>query len=151
MDPAAISERLTLLTAEVQQLKAVAAQLVDAHEDVGEALVALDKNHAVADAKSDLRAERLVKLEAQIDKLATDLAELAKPVQAYFDAQNKAAVTAAANRANLTSYLTPARIGWLVSTLLGVGAAAGWWHSTESAKTTPPSVQDAGDAGTVDE
>lgn len=151
MDPAAISERLTLLTAEVQQLKAVAAQLVDAHEDVGEALVALDKNHAVADAKSDLRAERLAKLEAQIDKLAVDLEGVAKPVRDYFDAQNKKQNDAAANRANLFAYLTPARIGWFVSTLIAVGAAAGWWHSAETSKNDAASVQGPTVSGTVPE
>lgn len=149
MDPAAINERLTLLTAEVQQLRIGLGQLVDAQEDTTAGLVALDKNHAVSDAKSDLRAERLVKLEAQIDKLAADLAELAGPVRAYFDAQNQAAMTAAANRANLTSYLTPARIGWLVSTIFAAGAAAGWWHSTEKSTDTP--VHETDDAGTVDE
>lgn len=136
---ASINERLTLLTAEAQQLRITVGDLVDAHEDTTTALVSLDKNHAVADAKADLRAERLVKLEEQIDKLAADLAAVAGPVRLYFDKQNETTAQAAANRSNLMAYFTKERVGMLVSSLIAIGAAAGWWnaHSAEAVVQTP--------------
>jgi hypothetical protein len=149
MDPSAINERLAVLASEMQQIRIVVGQLIETNGETAAGLVVLDRNHAVADAKSDLRAERLVKLEAQIDQLAADLASIAGPVREHFEAQNRTRAMADANRANLFAYLTPGRIAFFATTLMGLGGGLGWWQAKQPVTSAPPNVQVSPDAGTV--
>lgn len=149
MDPTVINERLALLTAEMQQVRLVVGQLVESSGETTAGLVALDKNHAVSDAKSDLRAERLVKLEEQINQLATDLASVAGPVHDYFETQNRTRAQADANRVNLLSYLTPARIALFSTAFLSLSGGLGYTFATQHVTSAPTTVQTGHDAGKV--
>jgi hypothetical protein len=107
-----VAAALATLTADLAALRAAVVALGEGQQDAVAGLALLDKGAAVSEAKADIRARDLEAVRTAVDKITGELV----PVVAYFDAQNKAVNLAQANRLNLWSYVTPAR----VTTVIGI-------------------------------
>lgn len=143
MDP--IATALAQLAADLSQVKGAVAVLAEAVQDNSEGLALLDKNHAVADAKAEIRAKALDDLGSAVKRMETDLT----PVAVYFHEQTRASAEAAANKNNLMAYVTRERVALIVAIIAG---ALSWLRPDMSFSVSAPTpVQTADDAGTVDE
>ena len=143
MDP--IATALAQLAADLSQVKGAVAVLAEAVQDNSEGLALLDKNHAVADAKAEIRAKALDELGSAVKRMETDLT----PVAVYFHEQTRASAEAAANKNNLMAYVTRERVALIVAIIAG---ALSWLRPDMSFSVSAPTpVQTADDAGTVDE
>lgn len=138
-----VAAALATLTADLAALRAAVVALGEGQQDAVAGLALLDKGAAVSEAKADIRARDLEAVRTAVDKITGELV----PVVAYFDAQNKAAAEAVANRANLWSYVTKERVALIFAIL---AAAASWFrpdmHLQFSAVETAP-VQSGEEAG----
>lgn len=143
MDP--IATALAQLAADLSQVKGAVAVLAEAVQDNSEGLALLDKNHAVADAKAEIRAKALDDLGSAVKRMETDLT----PVAVYFHEQTRASAEAAANKNNLMAYVTRERVALIVAIIAG---ALSWLRPDMSFSVSAPTpVQTTDDAGTVDE
>lgn len=143
MDP--IATALAQLAADLSQVKGAVAVLAEAVQDNSEGLALLDKNHAVADAKAEIRAKALDDLGSAVKRMETDLT----PVAVYFREQTRASAEAAANKNNLMTYVTRERVALIFAIIT---AALSWLRPDMSFSVSAPTpVQTTDDAGTVDE
>lgn len=109
------------MDSELAHLRTILATVAEGLRDVADGLTDLDKRLAVSDAKADVRATDLADVRRAVDDIAVKLA----PVSSFFDAQNRSAAEAAANRSNLMAYVTKERIALIVAIVAG---ALSWFR-----------------------
>lgn len=140
-----VAAALATLTADLGALRLAVATLAEGQRDAVDGMALLDKGAAVSEAKADIRAHDLERVRSIVE----DMSAKNEPVTAYFAAQNKAAVEAAANRANVWSYATKERVALVIAIFAGLLS----WFRPDMRLTlsAPQTVQTDDASGTASE